>query len=76
MIGTLQEIRNLYSSKAFILGYVGNTIILPKEVTIKEDLTVWNDQRSEIAIEKICSNHKYFDLGRKSCSSRLHIETD
>ena len=43
MIGTLQEIRNLYLNKSFILGYVGNTIILPKDVTIKEDLTVWHD---------------------------------
>ncbi len=39
----MQEIRNLYLNKSFILGYVGNTIILPKDVTIKEDLTVWHD---------------------------------
>lgn len=43
MIGTLSDIRNLYSNESFILGYVCNTIILPKEVTIKEDLTVWHD---------------------------------
>lgn len=49
----LKELRNIYGNEPFALAYAGkdqfdlnlttDNIILPKEVTIKEDLTVWRD---------------------------------
>lgn len=42
----LFELRSLYGDNKFIISQYNDlykTVIVPKEVTIKEDLTVWND---------------------------------
>lgn len=39
----LQELRNMYQDEEFIIGHKGDTLIVPKKVKIKSDLTVWYD---------------------------------
>lgn len=42
----LSELRSLYVDNMFIIGQYNSaykTVIIPKEVVIKEDLTVWHD---------------------------------
>lgn len=39
----LEDLYKLYGNKSFILACGGDTKIQPKEVIIKEDLTVWHN---------------------------------